>query len=280
MEENSLIYYGIVIFGSIAVAFIIHRLLRTILKKFIDISEDGELASTTHYKFINNALGLVLIIITSIVIFSYIPSLRKFGAGIFASAGILAAFVGFASQAALSNIISGLFIVIFKPFRVNDIIAVGDNWIGTVEDITLRHTIIRNAENKRFIIPNSNVSSETIQNFTLFDRKVNNFIAIGISYDADINKAMEIMQDEALKHPNCIDNREKEEMEGGIPAVKVRVINLGESSIDLRADVWSASPGKGFELKCDLLKSIIERFNKEGIELPFHHRMLVYKNEE
>jgi len=69
-----------------------------------------------------------------------------------AGAGILAVAVGFASQAALSNIISGVFVVIFKPFRVGDRLKINE-LTGVVEDITLRHTVIRDLENKRIIIP-------------------------------------------------------------------------------------------------------------------------------
>ena len=57
----------------------------------------------------------------------------------------------------------------------------------------------------------------------------------------------------------------------------VRLLEFGESSVNLRAQVWSENPGKGFELKCDINKSIKERFDREGVEIPFPHRTIVYK---
>ncbi|MDZ7777461.1 MAG: mechanosensitive ion channel [Bacteroidales bacterium] len=74
--------------------------------------------------------------------------------------------------------------------------------MGTVEDITLRHTVIRNFENRRIIVPNSVISSETIINSNIIEDKVCNFVEISISYDSDVDKAMALMQEEAMSHPN------------------------------------------------------------------------------
>ena len=140
----------------------------------------------------------------------------------------------FASQAAFSNIVSGIFIVIFKPFRVSDIVRISNLYSGTIEDITLRHTVIRDFENKRLIIPNSVISTETIHNFNIVDEKICNFIIIGISYDSDVDLAMEIMREEATAHPNFIDNRTDEDKEKGTPAVVMRLVEFAESSVNIR----------------------------------------------
>ena len=213
-----------------------------------------------------------------IIIFLAIPELESVGLGLFASAGVFAAILGFASQAAFSNIIGGIFIVIFKPFRVEDIIKVSNLYHGTVEDINLRHTVIRDFENRRLIIPNSVIGNETIQNFNIVDSRIKNFIPFGISYDSNIDLAIKIIQEEAMAHRNYIDNRSEEERESNMPPVLVRLIEYGESSINLRAQVWSEDPVKAFDLKCDIYMSVKARFDKEGIEIPFPHRTLVYKN--
>lgn len=93
------------------------------------------------------------------------------GATLFAGAGIFAAIIALASQQALSNIISGIFIVISKPFRVGDYIELSILHRGTVEDITLRHTVIRDIQNNRIIVPNSKINSETIVNYHLNDER-------------------------------------------------------------------------------------------------------------
>ncbi len=102
-------------------------------------------------------------LLSLLIMTQFVDELQTISTGIFASAGIFAAIIGFASQQAFSNIVGGIFIVIFKPFRVGDFIQVGTN-IGNVEDITLRHTVIKDLQNKRIIIPNSVISTETIVN--------------------------------------------------------------------------------------------------------------------
>lgn len=258
-------------------AVVILKLLRFLLGKFLARSAEELLVDPTKYHFLKNGLNFTVYLIAVIVILYSIPEFKSLGVSLFASAGILAAIIGFASQAALSNIISGIFIVIFKPFRVSDIIQVGDRVMGRVEDITLRHTVVRNFENRRFILPNSVISSEVILNSTITDRKIANFVLVPISYDSDLDLAMAIMEDEAIKHPNLIDNRTPEEVEKGDPIVLMRVMALNEYSVDLRATCWSKDFIDGFMMRTDLLKSIKQRFDREGIEIPFPHRTLVHK---
>ncbi|WP_305982931.1 mechanosensitive ion channel family protein [Roseivirga thermotolerans] len=265
------------VIGIFFIAYILLRMLRAILKKFINKSSDEMRVDPTKYTFLSNALGFIIYTIALIVIFLTIDELKTLGVTLFAGAGIIAAIIGFASQAAFSNIVSGIFIVIFQPFRVGDIVKISSSYSGVVEDITLRHTVIRDFENKRLVIPNSVISAETIHNFNIVDEKVCNHIFYGISYDSDIDLAIKIIQQEAMKHRHFIDQRSDEDKARKVSPVVVRLIDFGESSINLRASVWTEDPMKGFELKCDINKSIKERFDREGIEIPFPYRTIVYK---
>ena len=150
--------------------------------------------------------------------------------------------------------------------------------IGIVEDITLRHTVIRDFENKRILIPNALISDEIIVNSDFTDDKICKWINVGISYDSDIDKAKSIMEDEVRKHPLLIDVRTPEQLEEQAPLVPVRVLSLGDSSVNLRAWAWAKDSADGFVMECDLYESIKKRFDAEGIEIPFPHRTLVYKN--
>lgn len=278
--ENKLLQYVIVSTAILIVAFVLLKTLRLILNRYIRKSSEDLNVDPTQYKFLNNALGYIIYISAIVLIFMSIPDLKNLGLTLFAGAGIFAAIIGFASQAAFSNIVSGIFIVIFKPFRVGDIVRISNLYQGTIEDITLRHTVIRDFENKRLIIPNTVISTETIHNFNIVDEKICNFIVIGISYDSNVDQAIGIIREEAMAHPNFIDNRSEEDIADEIPAVIIRLIEYGESSVNLRASVWSEDPAKAFELKCDIHKTIKERFDREGIEIPFPHRTLVYKEKK
>ena len=271
--------YTAIVVVTLIVAMILSRILRFTMNRFFIRSSQKLNVDHTKYNFFKNAVSFLVFLAAFIVIFSLIPELKAIGLTLTAGAGVITAVLIFASQQAFSNIISGIFIVIFQPFRVDDHIKIGDLFVGYVEDITLRHTVIRNYENRRIIIPNSVISSETIVNSNIVEDKIQNFFEIGISYDSDIDIAMEIIRSEAMKHSNFIDNRSKEEKKNNVPAVIVRVINLADWAITLRAYIWSENSPSGFVMKCDLRKSIKERFDKEGIEIPFPYRTVVFKND-
>lgn len=270
--------YGSIVVLILLSSFILSRIMRIILRRSIHIATRKLQIEATQYNFIHYAMNLLIMLAALILIFYAIPGLRSLGLTLFASAGFITAILLFASQQALSNIISGIFIIASKPFRVNDIIKVGSQRLGKVEDITLRHTVIRDFENRRIIIPNSVINAEIIINSSITDELICNFVDFGISYDSDVEKAMEIITREALSHPNFMDHRSDEEKDKGIPAVRVRVIGFGDSSVNLRAYVWTADHTAGFLLKTDLYKSVKEAFDRDGIEIPFPYRTLVFKN--
>ncbi len=276
--DNPYLDYLIFSVVVIIVAWVISRILKTIISRGLMKSSKDLKIDPTKFYFFRNAINAILIISAIIIIFYNIPELRTFGISLFAGAGILAAAIGFASQQAFSNIIGGIFLVLFKPFKVGDIITVG-TYFGMVEDITLRHTVINGMENRRIVIPNSTMSSETILNSSLNDEKVCMFIEVGISYDSNIDKAFSVMIEEAQKHPFYIDNRNEQDKAQGNPPIITRVTSFGDSSVNLRAQVWAPDPINGFTMKCDLLKAIKERFDQEGIEIPFPYRTIVYKKD-
>jgi small-conductance mechanosensitive channel len=91
---------------------------------------------------------------------------------------------------------------------------------------------------------------------------------------------MQIIKEEAMKHPLFIDNRTQEEIDNNQEPVNVRLIGFGDSSVNLRANVWAMSPADAYILGCDLNKKVKERFDKEGIEIPFPYRTIVFKNKD
>ena len=264
----------IIILATIIIGGFVNRFSKSyIAKSTLHLENDP-----TNYQFLRRAIVTIIYIVGfSLAVYS-IPSLKTLAQSLLAGAGIAAVAIGFASQAALSNIIAGVFIVIFKPFRVKDRIVVKDTISGMVEDITLRHTIIRNYQNRRVIIPNSMISAEVIVNADLIETKVCNWIEVGISYDSDIDLAKQIMAEEVGNHPLYIDNRSEEDIEAGEPKVRVRLISLGDFSVNLRAWAWAENQADGFALQCETLESIKKRFDAEGIEIPFPYRTLVFKN--
>lgn len=265
-----------ILISTVIVASIVSRLFRLGIKRNREANDESGLTSLV---FLRRSVT-VLIYLSGISFAIYmIPSLRVVAGSLLAGAGLLAVAVGFASQQALSNIIGGIFIVIFKPYKIGDRIDVRMDLAGVVEDINLRHTVIRNFENKRIIIPNSVISNEVVVNSNYEDDRICKWIDVGISYDADIDLAKEIMAAEVEKHELSVDVRLPEDIEEGLPRVPVRVLTLGEYSVNLRAWAWAESPPDGFVMQCDLLESIKKSFDQHGIEIPFPYRTLVQKKD-
>jgi small conductance mechanosensitive channel len=273
-------YWEQVIFivSVIIVTFIVSRILRFLVGRFFRAAARKLKVDPTRYNFFKNAVDFILFFIAMVVIFRSIPALHTVGTTLLTGAGVLAAIVGFASQAAFSNIISGFFLVIFKPFSVGDRVRIGQLYTGDVEDINLRHTTIKDFENRRVIIPNSVISNETIINSTITDEKTCMFVEVAISLSSNIDQAIKIIQEEAGRHRYYIDNRTDTEKARGEHPVMVRVMTFLDSGIHLRASVWAKDPTDGFDLKCDLNKSIKERFDAAGITMANLHHLLVMKN--
>ncbi|WP_338759508.1 mechanosensitive ion channel family protein [Bernardetia sp. ABR2-2B] len=257
------------------VAGVASRLAKSAINKHLrniaDSQESKDYDNATRLRFLKNGVNFIIVILTVLLITYTIPSLRALAVTLFAGASIFAAFIAFASQQAFSNIVSGIFIVWFKPFRVGDIVVVGTHF-GSVEDITLRHTVIKGLENRRIIIPNSNISSDVIVNSTIEDPTIQRFVEIWITYDTDLKKAMSIMEEESMKHPDMIDGRTLEEKINGEPIVLVRPTGMDERGIKIRASVWAKDLATSFDMYCDLIREIKYRFDEEGIQIGVPHR--------
>jgi len=262
----------VVLLAAFIVERLLYRLLRRIYKRSDKLREDA-----TRYRFLRNALRFMVSLGAIGTIVYMIPSFKHLAVTLFAGAGILVAILGFATQRAFANIISGIFIVSFKPFRVGDLIKIGEAHIGTVEDITLRHTVIVTFENRRVIIPNAVISDETIVNSSLVDEATCEFVEFGISYESDLDNAMAILQQEAEMHPTCIDRRTEREMELGEPKVSVMLVRIEDSSLVIRAYVWAADPVVARRMHYDLNRSVKLHFDRADIELPYPQRTVSFK---
>lgn len=260
--------------------YIANRLIRSIINRYLKESADLLKTKVTSFQFLKHATTTIVFLVTLVLVFYAIPTLRNIGITLFASAGVFAAVLGIASQQAFSNIISGIFIVIFKPFRVGDLVYIGIEHAGFVEDINLRHTIIKNFENRRIIIPNSVISAQTIVNSNITDDKTCIHLFLSITFDSDLEKAIGIIREEAHKHLSLRDYRTPEEIAAEVPIVMVRVMSFGEYAVNLRANIWADDPIIGFEMKTEINRALKKRFDAEGIQLAHPHRALMLKNKE
>ncbi len=230
----------------------------------------------TRQRMARSVIKASVYILGLIVLMFSIPPLRALSVGMFAGVGLLSIVIGLAAQDSLSNIFAGMSLVIFQPFRIGDRVKIS-NEEGKVEDITLRHTVIKTWDNKRIIIPNHILGKELLTNYTIKDEKIVKYVDMSISYDSDIDFAKKIMIEELEKNDDYIELMGSSEIDKSLPVVRVK--NLGDSGVTLSLIFWTGNEDIGLRMTSMLLEAIKKRFDKEGIEIPFPYRTIVYKKD-
>jgi small-conductance mechanosensitive channel len=184
-----------------------------------------------------------------------------------AGAGVMGVAVGFAAKDTLSNLIAGILLIIDRPFEIGDRIEVwsapaGSASWGDVIDIGLRATRIRTTDNIVVIIPNNEIMTRDIVNYTTIYTSIRVRINIGIAYDADIAKAKALIIQAAGSADWILAE----------PAPKVVVRNFGDSSVDLQARVWIKDARKRMDTIDHITDAVKTLFDENGIEIPFPKR--------
>ncbi|XZE19633.1 mechanosensitive ion channel domain-containing protein [Pirellulaceae bacterium SH449] len=171
--------------------------------------------------------------------------------------------LGFGLQEIFANFVSGLILLFEQPVRVGDIITV-DNTTGTVAKIRIRATTVVNFDRQEFIIPNKDLITGRLLNWTLTDRSSRLVITVGISYKSDPVKACKAIQEICNDHPNVLKD----------PAPSAFFELMGDSSLTITARMFVGDLSSRLTTQHDVLVAIFERFNREGIEIPFPQRDL------
>lgn len=259
-----IIYIGVVSIATIVLASTINVWFIRSIEKKVREKEDP-----TSFKFLRYIAVFLVYFVGLLFCLIAFPSLKGVSQTALGGAGVLALIAGVASQEALSNLVGGVFIVAFKPFKIGDTIEISGSLVGVVTDITLRHTVIKNFANKMIVIPNAIINKEKLLNYDLNEQKICERIEIGISYDSNVQLAKKILQEECLNHPLLFDVRSGAMRKKNLPIVKVALISLNDSSVTIRAWAWARNYDHAFDMKCDILESVKLRFENEGIKLPF-----------
>jgi small-conductance mechanosensitive channel len=167
--------------------------------------------------------------------------------------------IGLAMQDVISNVVAGVFIYADRPFRIGDWIE-WDDHSGIVEDISLRVTRVRTFDNELLTVPNSQLTDDVIKNPVAKDKLRMKFV-FGIGYEDDIQRATEIIVEEAETHPDILDD----------PAPIVRLTELGDSYVGLQSRIWIANPSRAEFVKTrgEYVTNVKERFDEAGINIPY-----------
>ena len=250
-------------------AWFVGRMLRMAVQRLLAHDKHDHL-DLMAVKFLAKLTRYAVYVFAFAAYAHFIPALSGLGAASLTSIGMISLILGFAAQNTLGNLIAGISLLLYRPFKLGDrlqVIAPTGLETGTVESLTLGYTLLKTDDNRRVVVPNSVMASQTNINLTANDPRVICSVLVGISYDSDIDKARAILLDLAGKHP-------KAEKVCGCPLTQ-----LGASGVVLSLDVWCADALTAITFRCDLLEQTAKRFTVEGIRISTPQTVVVLKED-
>ena len=198
----------------------------------------------------------------AILAFATIFILNRFGfqtTSLVALIGAAGLAIGLALQGTLSDMAAGIMMVLFRPIKVGDFIAV-DGQMGTVMEISLVATELATLDNVQVLMPNSRVWSNTITNYSVYKTRRAEW-TFGVGYGADLAKAESIIRNTIMSDARSMRD----------PEPFIQVNNLGDFSVDFLVRVWVAADDY-FAYQADMKRQVKEALDREGIEIPFPTR--------
>ena len=243
----------IIVFGIIILVMLIAKIITLSIRRSL-----REKVTKSNLNIVSKIFYAVIIVVSLIFV---LPILGIKASGLLVAGGILGIVIGFASQSVVSNLISGLFLVIERPIKIGDQVIVA-GVMGFVEDIRIFSTTLRGYDGISVRMPNEKVFTETIDNLVANPARRFNY-TVGIPYEADADKALEIINNIIEDNPYALKN----------PAPQVFVDELGNSSVNIVVKIWAPS-SMWWNVKMALLWKIKSGLKAEGIDIPFPQRVV------
>jgi small conductance mechanosensitive channel len=251
----SLISFGISVLAALVILIVGLWLAKKIKGLFVRILTNRKVDATLIGFFSSMLYG-------AIVVFVAIAAIGKLGvettsfAAVIAAAGLA---IGLALQGSLSNFAAGVLLILFKPFKAGDFIKAGGQ-AGSVIEVGLLTTELKTPDNVKIVMPNSSIMSGAITNLSAHPtRRVD--MTVGVGYRDDLNKAKQIILDLLVADERVLKD----------PAPQVEVANLGDSSVDFVVRPW-VNAADYWGVKFDFTKALKEKFDAEGVSIPFPQR--------
>lgn len=231
-----------------------------------------------HIKFLRSMSKVVLTIIAFICISGLFNTTKALSATLLTSSSLLVAIVGFAAQQVLADVISGVMLSWSRPFNLGEKVNISSLGIsGIVEDMTVRHTVIRTYHNSRMIIPNSVINKAIVENSNYNNDYIGNYMEVSVSYESNLEQAIEVMRETIASYPLVVDIR-PDPSEGN--KVNVAVKELGDDGIILKSTVWTKNIDDNFTACSDIRRLIKKNFDAVGISIPYGHVHVVTGSSE
>ena len=252
MIQTTGVDLGINLVTAIVIFFVGKWIVALVIKGLMKAMHKGDI-DTTLRRFIGNLARMLLMLF---VIIAAINALGVQTASMIALLGAAGLAVGLALQGSLSNFAAGVLIVLFRPYKVGDWIE-GGGVSGAVEEVQILTTVLKTGDNKRVIIPNSQIMGSTITNYSANEtRRVD--LVVGVSYSDDLDKVRKELEGLVAADERILKD----------PAVTIAVSELADSSVNFVLRPW-VKTADYWGVYFDLTEAIKKRFDEVGISIPF-----------
>ena len=263
---SSTMWSGINFITGLILTYVTVYVLDLFIQRYIQIFVNREPRLRTTYTFLRRVLlAVVGILGVAISTFSSFPSTSGLISSLFVAAGFTSIVIGLAAQSSLSNLVAGMIVAIAQPFKIGEAVVFRNDFCY-IEDIKLIHTILRTWDNRRLMVPNALFQSEVVINYSAEDPTMLVPILFQISYESDVDKAMEIMKNSALNHPDCLPTET-------IP--NVVIMGYADSGVDLRVLSRAKDQPTAIKMTRELFYIIKKEFDNNSIDIPYPHRHIV-----
>ena len=184
--------------------------------------------------------------------------------------GALGVGLGFGLQKVVSNFISGMILLLDKSIKPGDVVQVADTY-GSINSLSARFTSVITRDGTEYLIPNEDMITTPVINWSHSNKKVRRRVPVQVSYDSDVEKAMEIMVNSAKENPRVLRD----------PGAQARFIGFGENGLDLELRMWIEDPQNGVRnVASEVLLEMWRQFKAEGINLPYPQRVIHFADKE
>ena len=233
------------------------KVLKMQLKKVPDLTPSVEVLILKLVRF---ALVFLAVVIALTSVGIDLSSLALFS-------GAVGIGLGFGLQKVISNFVSGIILLLDRSIRPGDVIEIEGTY-GQVKNLGARYTSVITRDGTEYLIPNENMITEQVVNWSYSNTNVRRKIPIGVSYNSDIDLARELILEACKEIPRIL----------SAPAPRCHLVGFGDNSVDLEARFWISDPHNGVvNVKSDFLLKVWHKFRDNNIEIPFPQRDLNIK---
>jgi len=244
--------YGVRILVALII-FFIGRWIAGLVKSLIIKSADQKKMDPTVSRFLATIAYAILLVFVVLAALAHLKIQTASLIAVFAAAGFA---IGLALQGGLANFAAGVLIIMFRPFKKGDFVEAGGT-TGSIDQVEIFNTIMTTPDNKKIIVPNSNIMGNNITNYSAHEQRRLDLV-VGVSYGDELDKVKSVLQDILANEDRLLTE----------PTPTIGVSELADSSVNLAVRPW-VKTGDYWPVRFDLIETIKKRFDQEGISIPF-----------